>query len=200
MAIDSGSPDRADVTDLSAVLDLLRKPKLMELYATLREESATIPEVLPQLSLGKTAAYDYCDQLEAAGLVAAVGTENNSTVYEARDFSMTIRIESESITVTPSLARVLAERSENPEVDRFVDKYGIETLVEFVPLARQYAEGVATHRSIADQLDVSRASAFEMLGEVLDILDVTPEATHSQPGELSDQEATRVVEDARPSE
>jgi hypothetical protein len=200
MATDSGAPKRTDVTDLTAVLDLLRKPKLMELYATLRDESATIPDVLPQLSLGKTAAYEYCDQLEAAGLVTAVGTDNGSTVYEAREFSMTIRIDSEEITVTPTLARVLAERSENPEVDRFVDQYGVETLVEFVPLAHQYAEGAATHRSIAGQLDVSRAGAFEMLGEVLDILDITPEATHSQPGDLGDEEAAAIVEDARPSE
>jgi predicted transcriptional regulator len=200
MAIDSGSTERTDVTDLTAVLDLLRKPKLMELYVALRDGPVTIPEVLPQLNLGKTAAYEYCDRLEAAGLVTAVGTENNSTVYEARDFSMTIRIESEEITVTPSLARVLAERSENPEVDRFVDQYGVETLAEFVPLARQYAEGAATHRSIAEQLDVSRAGAFEMLGEVLDVLEVTPEPTHSEPGDLSDEEAAAVVEDARPSE
>jgi predicted ArsR family transcriptional regulator len=200
MAIDPGPPERSDVTDLTAILDLLRKPKLMELYVALHDESAAIPDVLPQLSLGKTAAYEYCDRLEAAGLVTAVGTESNSTVYESRDFSMTIRIESEEITVTPSLARVLAERSENPEVDRFVDQYGVETLAEFVPLARQYAEGAATHRSIAEQLDVSRAAAFEMLGDVLDILGITPEAAHSGPEDFGDEEAATIVEDARPTE
>lgn len=186
------------VTDLTAVLDLLRKPKLAELYVTLREQPATIPDILPQLEMGKTAAYNYCDQLQAAGLVSTAGSENGSTVYEARDFSLTIHTDAAEITVTPAVARVLAERAENAEIDRFIDQYGVETLVEFVPLARQYADGTTTHRAIAERLGVSRAAAFETLSEVIGVLDVVPESKHSSSGDIDD--ATAVVEDARPSE
>lgn len=188
------------VTDLTPVLELLTKPKLAEFYAALREQPSTIPALLPDLSIGKTAAYDYRDRLEAAGLIAEVGSEDNSTVYEAYDFDITMQLGSEEFRVTPALARILAERTENPEVDRFVDQYGVATLAEFIPLARTYAEGKLTHRAIAERLDISRASAFEMLGEVLAILDITPESKHSSPGDLSDDDVAAIIENARSSE
>ncbi|ADD03749.1 TrmB family transcription regulator [Natrialba magadii ATCC 43099] len=188
-----------EVTDLRPVLDLLQKPKLAEFYAVLRNGPTTIPAVLPQVSIGKTAAYDYCELLKAAGLLAEAGRENGSTVYETRDFELTIEIDGEQITVTPELARVLAERDENPEVDRFIDQYGIETLAEFLPLARAYATGSTTHRAIADSLDISRAAAFEMLGEILDILELTPESNHIHGGDV-DETAAATVHDATPDE
>lgn len=166
----------------------------------LGEDPTTIPDLLPALDIGKTAAYDYVDRLEQAGLVVDVGTKDNSTVYEGREFTLTISIADEDIEATPDVVRVLAERTSNPEVDRFVDQYGIATLAEFVDLAHRYAEGEMTHRAIAEILDVSRAAAVDMLGEVLEILDIAPEPTHSNPGDRSDEAVEAIVQDARESE
>lgn len=83
----------------------------------LKEEPATIPALLPALDTGKTAAYDYVNRLEQAGLVVDVGTKDNSTVYGTREFTLTISIADEDIEARPDVVRVLAERTSNPVVD-----------------------------------------------------------------------------------
>lgn len=193
-------PTESEVTDLRPVFALLEKPELAEFYARLKQEPATIPELLPALSIGKTAAYNYVARLEKAGLVSKAGTKDNSTLYAANDFTIALTIAGKELEVTPELARVLAERETNPEVDRFLDQYGIATLAEFIELAHAYAEGEMTHRAIADILDISRAAAFDMLDEVLDILNIVPASRHSQPGDRSDDEVETLIENARTSE
>jgi len=188
------------VADLSPVFKLIAEPKFAELYARLRDEPATIPELLPDLSIEKSTAYNYIDMLEQARLVSEVGTEGPSARYKAEEFHVTVRISETEIDVTPELARVIAQRTANPEVDRFIDQYGLATLADFIPLAQQYADGEMTHRAISEILDISRASAFEMLRETLEILDIVPESTHSQPGEVSDEEVETLIENSRSTE
>lgn len=200
MAIDRSTPRDDIVTDLSPVFKLIEEPKFAELYASLRDEPATIPDLLPELSIEKSTAYNYIDQLERGGLVSEAGTSDESTRYRAEAFHVTIHISEKEIAVTPELARVIAQRTANSEVDRFIDQYGVSTLGEFVPLAQKYAAGEMTHRAIAELLDISRAAAFEMLRETLEILDIVPDSTHSQPGDLSDEAVETIIRDARSSE
>jgi hypothetical protein len=199
MATDRPAARDGAVTDLSAVFKLIAEPKFAELYAQLRGDPTTIPELLPALSIEKSTAYKYVDLLGQAGLVTETGTVNGSTQYRTEEFQVTIRIAETELTVTPELARVIARRRDNPEVDRFIDQYGLETLVEFIPLAQQYAAGEMTHGVIAERLDISRAAAFDMLREVLDILEIVPDTDHANPGDYSDEAVTQIVEDARSS-
>lgn len=200
MATDRTRPHQDVVTDLSPVFKLIEEHKFAELYAHLRDGPVTIPELLPDLSIEKSTAYNYVDLLERAGLVAEVGTKEKSTLYTAEEFHVTIRIAEAEIDVTPELARVIAQRTTNTEVDRFIDQYGISTLADFIPLAQQYADGEMTHRAISEILDISRASAFEMLRETLAILDIMPKLTHSQPGDLSDEEVETIIKKSRSAE
>jgi predicted transcriptional regulator len=154
---------------------------------------------LPDLSIEKSTAYKYIDLLQRAGLVTKTGTIDGSTQYRAEEFQVTIRIAETELTVTPELARVIARREANPEVDRFIDQYGIVTLAEFIPLAQQYATGEMTHRAIAELLDISRAAAFEMLQEILDILEIVPDADHTEPGDYSDDDVEQIIRDATSS-
>lgn len=73
------------------------------------------------------------------------------------------------------------------------------TLAEFIPLTRQYAAGEMTNRAIAAILDISRAAAFEMLREVLDILEIVPDTTHAEPGDYGDDAVEQITEDAKSS-
>jgi predicted transcriptional regulator len=200
MATDRTTPRDEVVTDLSPVFKLIEEPKFAELYAHLRDGPATIPELLPTLSIEKSTAYNYVELLKQAGLVSEVGTKETSTLYEAEEFHVTIRISETEIDVTPELARVIAQRTTNPEVDRFIDQYGLSALADFIPLAQQYAGGEMTHRAISEILDISRASAFEMLREVLDILETVPDSTHVQPGGFSDEEVETIIEESRSAE
>jgi hypothetical protein len=199
MATDRTAPRDDVVTDLSPVFKLIKEPKFAELYAQLRGDPATIPELLPDLSIEKSTAYKYIDFLQQGGLVTEIGTVDGSTQYRAEEFQVTIRIAETELTVTPEFARVIARREDNPEVDRFIDQYGIVTLAEFIPLAQQYASGEMTHRAIVEILDVSRAAAFEMLREVLDILEIVPDSDHTEPGDYSEEDVEQMVENARSS-
>jgi predicted transcriptional regulator len=199
MATDRTAPRDDAVTDLSPVFKLIKEPKFADLYAQLRAGPATIPELLPDLSIEKSTAYKYIDFLQQGGLVTEIGTVDGSTQYRAEEFQVTIRIAETELTVTPEFARVIARREDNPEVDRFIDQYGIVTLAEFIPLAQQYAAGEMTHRAIAEILDVSRAAAFEMLREVLDILEIVPDSDHTEPGDYSEKEVEQMIENARSS-
>jgi len=69
-----------------------------------------------------------------------------------------------------------------------------------IPLAQQYAAGEMTHRAIAEILDISRESAFEMLRETVGILDIVPASTQIQPGDLSDAEVDALIEESNASE
>ncbi|WP_436903615.1 DUF7437 domain-containing protein [Halovenus halobia] len=195
MATDRTASRETVVSDLSPIFKLIEEPKFAELYVQLREGSATIPELLPDLSIEKSTAYKYIALLQRAGLVTEIGTVNGSTQYRAEEFQVTIQIAETEFTVTPELARVIAQRGTNPEIDRFIDQYGIVTLAEFIPLSQQYAAGEMTHRAIAEILDISRAAAFEMLREVLDVLAIVPDADHAEPGDDSDEEVAQLIED-----
>jgi hypothetical protein len=154
---------------------------------------------MPDLTIEKSTAYNYIDLLQQAGLVTETGTVDGSTQYHAEEFQVTLQIAETELTVTPELARVIARREDNPEVDRFIDQYGIVTLAEFIPLTRQYAAGEMTHRAIAAILDISRPAAFEMLREVLDILEIVPDANHAEPGDYSDDAVEQMIENAKSS-
>jgi predicted transcriptional regulator len=199
VATDRTAPRNAVVTDLSPVFKLIEEPKIAELYAQLRAAPATIPELLPDLTIEKSTAYKYIELLQRAGLVTETGTVDGSTQYRAEEFQVTIQIAETELTVTPELARVIARRETNPEVDRFIDQYGIVTLADFIPLAQQYAAGEMTHRAIAEILDISRAAAFDMLREALDILAIVPDADHTEPGDYSDDDVEQIIEDAKSS-
>jgi len=155
--------------------------------------------LLPDLSIEKSTAYNYIDLLQRAGLVTETGTVDGSTQYRAAKFQVTIQIADTELTVTPDLARVIADRRDNPEIDRFIDQYGIVTLAEFIPLAQQYAAGEMTHRAIAEILDISRAAAFDMLREVLDILAIVPNSEHADPGDYTDEDVAQLIDDAQSS-
>lgn len=199
MATDRTAHRDTVVTDLSPVFKLIEEPKFAELYAQLREGPATIPALLPDLSIEKSTAYNYIDLLQRAGLVTETGTIDGSTQYRAAEFQVTIQIAETELTVTPELARVIAQRETNPEIDRFIDQYGIATLAEFIPLAQQYAAGEMTHRAMAEILDISRAAAFEMLREVLDILAIVPDSEHAEPGDYSDEDVEQMLENEESS-
>lgn len=199
MATDRSTPSDAVVTDISPVFRLIEEPKFAELYAQLRDGPTTIPAVLPELSIEKSTAYKYLDLLQRAGLASKTGTVNGSTQYRAADFQVTIQIADTELIVTPELARVIASRTDNPEIDRFIDQYGIVALAEFIPLTQQYAAGEMTYRAIAEILDISRAAAFEMLREVLDILAIVPDSEHAEPGDYSHKDIAQLIDDTQSS-
>jgi hypothetical protein len=190
-------PSDVEIRSLDGVFALLQKPQVAALYTRLQEQATTVPSLLTDLDISKTAAYDYCDLLQSAGLVSEHGTDGRSTIYQAHDFEISLRLGDEEMTITPKVVRVLAARTSDRPIDRFVEQYGVATLVRFVTLAEEYADGSMTYRGIAQVLDISPGSAFDTLEAVLSVLDLAPDSRHSRPGDRRDAEVARLIEEAR---
>jgi predicted transcriptional regulator len=185
MGTNASTPEnnRSDImmTDVKPLLELVENPTLTEVYQLVVETPATVPEIREQIDISKTAAYDYIEKLQSGGVVEEVGTRNGATVYTAHEFRIQLEVGDTSFELSSDLCRVIAESDTNQEIERFVDQYGIGTLIELLPLVREYADGEITHRMIANILDISRAAAFQMTEELLPLLDAVPESTVHRP-------------------
>jgi hypothetical protein len=95
------------------------------------------------------------------------------------------------------VADVVAHRDESDVIDEFIDQHGIRTVSKFVDLAHDHSDGTTTVRIIADELDISRETSFDMLAEVQDILDITPEPKSTSGGDISQSEAEKIIDEAR---
>ena len=86
--------------------------------ATIREE----------LELSRSSAYSYTDELVNAGLLVEVADSQAATRYMAIEWTVTIEIDDELLTVRPLAALVVANETEYPSIGRVVEGHGLETL------------------------------------------------------------------------
>jgi len=179
------------------VVTLLQKPAMADLYLHLLDTTATVPTVLDDTSLTKSTVYDYIDTLESAGLVTAVGEQDGATAYRGTEFSLTLEVGTETVTITPDVVAVLAHQEQIPAIQTVLDRYGIATLVTFIEYAHDHAAGQITTRMIANQLNLSRGIAFDLLEHVSRILDLGDEPETVHPEDISDSERETLLEDAR---
>lgn len=191
-----GTNDRSDgdIYDLAPLIGLLNKPEMAKLYLTALDTVVTVPELLDESELTKSTVYDYVEALQRAGLVVETGEQNGATAYTAKPFTFTLEIDGAAIEVTPDIVAVLAQQDSTPVIRSFVDQYGIATLASFIDLAFEQARGDVTTRMIADQLQISRGSAFDMLEHTHRILDIggDPETFDSE--EMSDSERADLLD------
>lgn len=170
------------ISELPPVGDLVQKPTLATLYLTALNRVITVPELLEEVDMTKSTVYDYVDALQNSGLLTAVGEKEGATAYTANEFTVTFEIDSAEVQITPELIEVLAHQDTAPEIQAFVDRYGVATLVEFIDLAYEQAQGDVTTRMIATILDISRGSAYDMLEQVHRLLDIggsDPDTLHA---------------------
>lgn len=179
------------------VVTLLQKPAMANLYLRLLDSTATVPAVLDETSLTKSTVYEYIDALETAGLVTETGERDGATTYRATEFSLTLEVGTETVTITPDVVAVLAHQEQIPTIQTVLEQYGIATLVTFIDYAHDHAAGHITTRMIADQLNLSRGIAFDLLEHVSRILDLGDEPETVHPEDISDSERETLLEDAR---
>lgn len=186
--------DASDITDLQPVISLLKKPALTDIYLTALDTVVTVPELLEDVDLTKSTVYDYVEALQRAGLLVETGDRDGATAYTANDFTFTLEVGGSTIEVTPDLVAVLSQQESIPEIGTFVDQYGIATVTAFIDLAHEQARGEITTRMIADKLQISRGSAFDMLVHVHRILEIDDESETYHADNLSDAERESLLE------
>lgn len=160
------------ISDLSPAIELVEKPKMAKLYLKALNRVVTVPELLEEVDLTKSTVYEYVEALQNGGLMKDVGEKEGATAYNANEFTIIFKTGSAEIKVTPELVEVLSHQDENREIQAFVDQYGVATLAEFIDLAYEQAQGDVTTRMIANILDISPGSAYDMLEQVQRILDI----------------------------
>lgn len=151
------------IEQLRTVLDLFETPALARIYAhTFREGPVTVPELVDELDVPQGTAYDYVRKLEEAGLLWKVQGERPYE-FEAKPISLTLSVDDETRTITPELVDAVARRSDDEDIDVYVDRHGIDGLATALEYAHQRVEGTVTHRVMARELDIPPLEAEVIL-------------------------------------
>lgn len=79
--------------------------------------------------------------------------------YEAEAVSLTLSTDGGTRTITPELVDAVARRTNNGDIDIYVDRHGIDGLAVALNYAREYVDGEVNHRIAARELDVSPLEA-----------------------------------------
>lgn len=182
------------ISELRPVIDMLEKPQMAALYTVLRDRVVTVPELQAEVDVTKSTVYDYVAALQRAGLVSEVETDGTATKYTAHEFVVTLEVDGMVVEVTPDVVEVLSHQETNPEIQGFLEQYGLATLAAFIDLAHQHATGDVTTRMIADLLDISRGSAYDMLEHVGRILDIGGESSTAHAADLDENERDELLE------
>lgn len=154
------------VRDLLSVADLLEDPKLASMYAYLhREGPATVREAMAALDLAQGTAYTYVNRLEEAGVLETVSDEQPRE-YEALDITLSLSTDQDerTYTVTPMLVDAVSRRTENDDVDAYIDRHGIDGLATALTYTVARERGQVTHQLMARDLGISPLEAEVILG------------------------------------
>jgi predicted transcriptional regulator len=182
------------ISELGPLIELLEKPQMATLYTVARDSVVTVPELQGEVDVTKSTVYDYVAALQRAGLVSDVETDGPATKYTAHEFVFTLEVDGMVVEITPDVVAVLSQQDTNPEIHSFVEQYGLATLAAFVDLAHDHANGDVTTRMIAEILDISRGSAYDMLEHVGRILGIGGEPTTEHAADLDESDRDELLE------
>jgi hypothetical protein len=141
------------------VVSLLETPALARLYAhILHIGKTTVPELVEAVDIPQGTAYDYVRTLETAGLLTKV-TDDRPYEYEAEEITFTFSSDGATRTITPELIDAIAHRTDNGDIDVFVDRHGLDGLATALEYAHEYVNGTVNHRIMAREQDLSPLEA-----------------------------------------
>jgi DNA-binding Lrp family transcriptional regulator len=173
MAYEPTADDGGGATDgkprvhsLQTYFRVFQNPDLSCVYYRARDGPVTVPELREELGLSKSSAYNYIDELVDAGLLVELEEAQGATQYSATDWTLTIEIDGDSLSLGPLTALVLANKTQYPAINRVVDEHGLETLQNCITEARVYDRGETTTRQFAADTDLSYGLAFEVLNAI----------------------------------
>lgn len=159
MSRSSTPPTGPPIEQLRAIVEVLETPALARIYEyTLHGDGVTVGEIVDDLEIPQGTAYEYVRKLEAARLLRKRNDERPRR-YEAEPVSLTLSADDETRTITPELIAAIARRSEDEDLDVFVDRHGIDGLAIALEYAREFVDGTVNHRIAARELDLSPLEA-----------------------------------------
>jgi len=152
----SGQPP---IQQLQTVADLLDMPALARLYAhILQHGPVTVAELVDEIDIPQGTAYDYMQNLEAAGVVEKT-REHRPYEYAAEWIALTLSTDGETRTITPALFVAVARRDQNEDIDVYIERHGLDGLAVALEYASEYVDGTVNHLIAARELDISPLEA-----------------------------------------
>jgi len=155
---------------LETLVKLLNQPALARVYVyACYWGPVSPPEVMDDLDLSKSTAYDYVDRLVDLGLVE----RDDSTRPQQLTADPVILVEPYTpIIITPTVLHAFALQEVDEDVEYFLDRYGIGKLVAALRGAGLYHAGNMTQRMVASEIDVRDTEAMMIIHALVPALAV----------------------------
>lgn len=146
---------------LETLVELLNHPALARVYVYVCYWGpVSPPELMEDLDLSKSTAYDYVDQLAELGLI----TRDDSTRPQQLSAEPVVLIEPYApIIITPTILHAFGLQEVDDDVDFFVGRHGIGKLVAAVRGAGLHYAGRMTQRMVASEIDVRETEAMMII-------------------------------------
>ena len=165
----AGDPERA-VNGLLSVAQLLEEPRLARIYTfILREGEITVDDVADALEIPRTTAYSDTGTLVDLGVLTR-DEEQKTHTYSAVPIMLTVNLDGDEYTVTPTLIEAFGRSSQDQDLDLLIQRHGLGKLAAALTYAIPYAEGKMSERLAARELDLQPAFAIAILHALRDIV------------------------------
>jgi len=146
---------------LETLVKLLNQPALARVYIYICYWGpVSPPEVMDELDLSKSTAYEYVDRLVKLGFVE----RDESTRPQQLTAEPVILVEQHvPIIITPTVLHAFALKEIDEDVEYFVDRHSIGKLVAALRGAGLHYAGKMTQRMIANEIDVRDTEAMMII-------------------------------------
>ena len=145
---------------------LLGNARKAWIYTYIRHHPATtIQEIVETLDLPQRTVYEYVDDLEAAGFINQ-SNEGRPAEYTAQAIDLQLVEDDAERRITPELIEAIARRTQDDDIDTYIDRHGLDGLAVALEYAREYVDGSVTHQIMAREQELSPLET----GVILDAL------------------------------
>lgn len=165
----AGDPERA-INGLMSIAQLLEEPRLARLYTfVLREDEATIDDIVATLEIPRTTAYSDMGTLVDLGVVTRDEAQKTHT-YSAVPITLTADLDGDEYTVTPTLIEAVGRSPQDQDLDLLLEKHGLGKLAAALTYAIPYVDGGMSERVAARELDLQYAFTIAVLHALRDVV------------------------------
>jgi DNA-binding MarR family transcriptional regulator len=160
----------ANAPRLETVVELLNQPALTRVYVYICYWGpVTPPELMDALSLSKSTTYEYIDRLATLDLIE----RDDSTRPQQLTADPVVLIEEHApIIITPTVLHAFALQEIDEDIEYFIDRHGIGTLIAGLRGAGLHYAGKTTQRMVASDIDVRDTEAMMLIYAVVPALTV----------------------------
>lgn len=162
----------ATVTDLFSLMELLREPRLAQLYTYfLHQGPITVEQSIEELGMARSTAYKDVNRLAELGVLTKDETIEPIEV-SVEPVHLHVQTEHGTYEVSPVLIDAVGRthRREDEDIATFVERNGLATLAAAIDYAAANYSGEITQRMAAHELDVHPVEGITVITALRTVL------------------------------